>query len=75
MRRRISRLETIIIYRERKVIPRMRRRISRIARRRTKKENYLLIYYSEPGKGITKGIMKKGLVSDIGERESKESGL
>ena len=45
----------------------MRRRISRIARRRTKKENYLLIYYSEPGKGITKGIMEKGLVSDIGE--------
>ena len=67
MRRRISRLETIIIYRERKVIPRMRRRISRIARRRTKKENYLLIYYSEPGKGITKGIMEKRLVSDIGE--------
>ena len=68
MRRRISRLETIIIYRERKVIPRMRRRISRIARRRTKKENYLLIYYSEPGKDITKGIMEIGLVSDIGER-------
>ena len=53
----------------------MRRRISRIARRRTKKENYLLIYYSEPGKGITKGIMKKGLVSMLSERESKESGL
>ena len=68
MRRRISRLETIIIYRERKVIPRMRRRISRIARRRTKKENYLLIYYSEPGKDITKGIMEIGLVSDSGER-------
>ena len=67
MRRRISRLETIIIYRERKVIPRMRRRISRIARRRTKKENYLLIYYSEPGKGITKRVMKKGLVNDISE--------
>ena len=45
----------------------MRQRISRIARRRTKKENYLLIYYSEPGKGITKGIMEKRLVSDIGE--------
>ena len=67
MRRKISRLETIIIYRGRKVIPRMRRKISRIARQRTKKENYLLIYYSEPGKGITKGIMEKRLVSNIGE--------
>ena len=67
MRRRISRIRNYNNYRERKVIPRMRRRISRIARRRTKKENYLLIYYSEPGKGITKGIMEKRLVSDIGE--------
>ena len=68
MRRRISRIRNYNNYRERKVIPRMRRRISRIARRRTKKENYLLIYYSEPGKDITKGIMEIGLVSDIGER-------
>ena len=67
MRRRISRIRNYNNYRKGKVIPRMRRRISRIARRRTKKENYLLIYYSEPGKGITKGIMEKRLVSDIGE--------
>ena len=68
MRRKISRIRNYNNYRERKVIPRMRRKISRIARRRTKKENYLLIYYSEPGKDITKGIMEIGLVSDIGER-------
>ena len=68
MRRRISRIRNYNNYRERKVIPRMRQRISRIARRRAKKENYLLIYCSEPGKDITKGIMEIGLVSDIGER-------
>ena len=68
MRRRISRIRDYNNYRERKVIPRMRRRISRIARQRTKKENYLLIYYSEPGKGITKGIMGKGLVSNFSEQ-------
>ena len=59
MRRRISRLETIIITGKGKVIPRMRRRISRIARRRTKKENYLLIYYSEPGKVLLRGLWRK----------------